>query len=337
MKAMLLAAGVGSRLDPLTRRLPKPMVPVMNRPAMEHILELLVHHGFTEIMVNLHYMGDVIESHFGDGSRWGARITYSREDQLWGDAGSVGRVKDFWDDTFLVIGADDVTDMDLGALVAYHKDRRADATIALYPVEDPSEYGVAVVEKGRIIGFQEKPSPSQAKSRMANTGVYVFEPRVLDMVPEGKVYGLGRDLLPGLLDEGRPFFGWQADGYWCDIGSLAYYHQTHRDALAGRIALTSGLSELLPRVWVAESVELHPDAVVVGPCLLGGGCRIGAGAKIERSVLGPNCSVAEGSLINDCVIWGSVSVGPATTLQSCLVGSGCAVSSTGELHRAIIV
>lgn len=337
MKAMLLAAGVGSRLDPLTRRVPKPMVPVMNRPVMEHIVELLVRHGLTDIMVNLHYMADVIESYFGDGSRWGARITYSREDQLWGDAGSVGRVRDFWDDTFLVIGADDVTDMDLSSLMAYHKDRRADATIALYPVEDASEYGVAVVEAGRIVGFQEKPSPSQAKSRMANTGVYVFEPRVLDMIPEGKVYGLGRDLLPALLDAGRPFFGWEADGYWCDIGGLAYYHQTHRDALAGRITLNSGYAELLPGVWAAEDVAVHPDATLMAPCLLGSGCNVGPGAKVERSVLGLNCSVAEGAVVTDCVIWDDVSVGRATILQSCLVGSGCAVSSTGELHRAIIV
>lgn len=337
MKAMLLAAGVGSRLDPLTRRLPKPMVPVMNRPVMEHILSLLVRHGFTDIMVNLHYMGDVIESYFADGSRWGARITYSREDRLWGDAGSVGRVRDFWDDTFLVIGADDVTDMDLAALIAYHKDRRADTTIALYPVEDPSEYGVAVVEDGRIVGFQEKPSPSQAQSRMANTGVYVLEPGVLEMIPEGRLYGLGRDLLPALLEEGRPFFGWQADGYWCDIGSLTYYHQTHRDALAGRIALTTGYQELLPRVWGEEEVELHPDAVIVGPCLLGRGCRIAARARVERSALGPNCSVAAGAAVNDCVIWDDVRVGAATRLQSCLVGSGCEVSSTGEMHRAIIV
>lgn len=337
MKAMLLAAGVGSRLDPLTRRVPKPMVPVMNRPVMEHIVELLVRHGFSDIMVNLHYMGDAIESHFGDGSRWRARITYSHEEQLWGDAGSIGRVRDFWDDTFLVIGADDVTDMDLGALVAYHKDRRADATIALYPVEDPSEYGVAVVDAGRIVGFQEKPSPSQAKSRMANTGVYVFEPRVLDLIPEGKEFGLGRDLLPSLLAEGRSFFGWQADGYWSDIGSLAYYHQTHRDALSYRIALTNNLSELLPRVRVEGEVELHPDAVVIGPCLLGSRCKIGSGARIERSVLGPDCSIGEGALVNDCVIWDNVRIGAGTGLQSCLVGSGCTLSSTGELHRAIIV
>jgi NDP-sugar pyrophosphorylase family protein len=335
---MLLAAGAGTRLDPLTRRVPKPMVPVMNRPVMEHILKLLVRHRFDEVTVNLHTMGEMIERHFGDGSRWGASITYAREDRLWGDAGSVKRAEEFFrDDTFLVIGGDDITDMDLGGLIAFHKERGAVATIALAKVEDPSEYGIAELgEGGRIVGFREKPKTA-VPSRLANTGIYVFESEVLDMIPRGEKHGLGKNLLPRLLEEGAPFFGWEAAGYWCDVGAIGAYHQAHRDALRCRIALVDGYLEVRPSVWVGEGVKMHETARLEPPVLLGDGCRVEEGAVVGSSVLGPGCTVRAGAAVQDCVLWEQVRLGKGAALQSCIAASGCQVACTGEIHGAVIV
>src|SRR5437763_10304373 len=209
MRAMSLAAGVGSRLDPLTRNLPKPLVPIVNRPVMEHIVELLRKHGFNEIMVNVHYLGDQIEDYFGDGSRLGVKIHWSREDQLWGDAGSVKRVEDFFkDDTFIVVGGDDLADMDLTRLVKTHREKGALSTIALSLVDDPSEYGIVLMnEEGRITRFLEKPKGEVIFSNNANTGVYVFEPEVFELIPRGTPYGLGRDLFPLLLAQKKPIYG----------------------------------------------------------------------------------------------------------------------------------
>src|ERR1051326_4193020 len=186
MKAMVLAAGVGSRLDPLTRTTPKPMVPIVNKPVIEHIIELLRRHGFTDILINLYYLGDQIKQHLGDGSRLDVRIRYSEEDRLWGDAGSIKRCEDFFDDTFLVVGGDDLSDLDLTRLVKTHREKRALATIALSLVDDPSEYGIVLLnERGRITRFLEKPKGEVIFSNTANIGVYVFEPEVLEMIPRG--------------------------------------------------------------------------------------------------------------------------------------------------------
>lgn len=187
MKAMILAAGVGSRLDPLTRNVPKPMVPVVNKPVMEHIVEALARNGVKDIMVNLHYLGNQIQDYFGNGKKWGVKIQYSREDQLWGDAGSVKRCQQFFDeDTFLVVGGDDLADMDFKRLVRFHEDKKALATISLSLVDDPSEYGIALLnDRGRITRFLEKPKGEVIFSNSANTGVYVFHRDVLGSDPKG--------------------------------------------------------------------------------------------------------------------------------------------------------
>ena len=198
MKAMILAAGVGSRLDPLTRNVPKPMVPIVNRPVIEHIVEKLKKHGVTEIMVNLHYLGDVIKEHLGDGSKWGVKISYAQEDRLWGDAGSVKRAEEFFGDgTFLVVGGDDISDMDLTRLVKLHQDKKAVSTIALSLVDDPSEYGIVLMnERGRITRFLEKPKGEVIFSNTANTGIYVFEPEVFDVDPARRLLRLRQQRLP---------------------------------------------------------------------------------------------------------------------------------------------
>jgi len=239
---MILAAGVGSRLDPLTRNVPKPMVPIVNRPVIEHIIDQLKTHGFTEIMVNLHYLGDVIQAHLGDGSKFGVKIHFSKEDALWGDAGSVKRCEKFFNDgssePFLVVGGDDISDTDFSKIVKFHKKNKALATIGLSLVDDPSEYGIVLMnERGRITRFLEKPKGEVIFSNTANTGVYVFDQAIFDFIPKGAFYGFGHNLFPRLLEQKKQIFGHLTSSYWKDVGNLQVYRQAHVDALAERVVL----------------------------------------------------------------------------------------------------
>lgn len=339
MKAMILAAGVGSRLDPLTRNVPKPMVPIVNRPVMEHIVELLKRHGFSEIMVNLYYLGEQIETHFGDGSRWGVRIHYSKEDRLWGDAGSVKRCEHFFDDTFVVIGGDDITDLDLTRLLRYHKEKRAIATIALSLVDDPSEYGIALLnERGRITRFLEKPRGEVIFSNAANTGVYVFEPEIFDLIPRGVTYGFGANLLPLLLEQRRPFYGFLTSSYWKDVGNLRTYQQTHVDAMQGRVSLRIPYPETRKYVWIGSNVKIDPTAEIGYPVIIGNNCEIGPGAKVlEYSVLGDNCVVEDNATVQESILWEGAVVMRDTMLVRCVVGKGCRVKSNAAVFDGVIV
>ncbi len=340
MKAMILAAGVGSRLDPLTRNLPKPLVPIVNRPVMEHIVELLRRHGFTDIMVNLHYLGDQIQQHFGDGSQLGVNIHYSIEDQLWGDAGSVKRCEEFFkDDTFIVVGGDDLADIDLTRLVRTHRDKKSLATIALSLVDDPSEYGIVLMdETGRITRFLEKPKGEVIFSNTANTGVYVFEPEIFDLIPRSKVYLFGKQLFPRLLEERRPVYGHLTASYWKDVGDLQVYQQTHYDALAGRVAINFPMKEIRKYVWIAEDVEIDPSAEIGYPVAIGQGSKIEAGAKVlENTVIGNNCAVERGAVVRESILWDGAVVMRDSWIERCVVGRDCRVKTNAAIFDGVIV
>lgn len=340
MKAMILAAGVGSRLDPLTRTVPKPMVPIINRPVMEYLIELLKKHGFDEIMINLYYLGDQIQEYFGDGSRWGVHIHWSVEDQLWGDAGSVKRVEDFFkDETFIVIGGDDLTDMDLTKLVRTHKEKKALATIALSLVDDPSEYGIVLMnEDSRITRFLEKPKGEVIFSNTANTGVYVFEPEIFELIPRGVIYLFGKQVFPLLLEQHRPLYGHLTAAYWKDVGNLKVYQQTHIDVLAGLVNTKLPLNEIRKYVWVGENVEIDPTAEISYPVAIGNNVRILAGAKVlENTVLGNNCAVEEGATVKDSILWEGAVAMRQTHLERCVVGKGCKVKTNAAIFDGIIV
>jgi NDP-sugar pyrophosphorylase family protein len=339
MKAMILAAGVGSRLDPLTRNIPKPMVPIINKPVMEHIVELLAANGFTQIMVNLHYHGDQIEKYFGDGSKWKVKIQYSTEDELWGDAGSVKRCESFFDKTFIVIGGDDLTDIDIKRLMKQHNEHNALCTIALSLVSDPAEYGIVLLnERGKITRFLEKPKGEVIFSNMANTGVYVFEPEIFEMIPKGEVYGFGNNVFPMLLEQKKRFYGYLTSSYWRDVGNLKQYQETHRDALQGKVYLKFPMKESKKYVWMGENVEIHPTAVIEYPVVIGNNCIIGENARVlENSVLGENCVVEKNAVIRDSVLWQGARVMEETMLERCVVGTGCAVKSNAAVFDGVIV
>jgi mannose-1-phosphate guanylyltransferase/phosphomannomutase len=340
MKAMILAAGVGSRLDPLTRNVPKPLVPIVNRPVMEYLVQLLKKHGFDEIMVNLHYLGDHIQNYFGDGSRWGVKIHWSFEDQLWGDAGSVKRVEDFFrDETFIVIGGDDLTDMDLSRLIRTHKDKGALTTIALSLVDDPSEYGIVLMnEESRITRFLEKPKGEVIFSNTANTGVYVFEPEIFELIPRGVFYLFGKNVFPMLLEQRLPLYGHLTAAYWKDVGNLKIYQQTHKDVLEGRVNAELGLKEWKKFIWKGENVDIDDTAEIGYPVAIGDNVKIAAGARVlENTVIGNNCSVEDGATIKDSILWEGAVVMRLTHLERCVVGKDCHVKTNAAIFDGIVV
>ena len=233
MKAVIMAGGEGARLRPLTCDRPKPMVPLMDKPMMEYIVELLTSHGITEQAVTLQYLPEQIKEYFGDGSSFGASLYYFLEDEPLGTAGSVKNAASFLKETFLVISGDCLTDIDLSEAITFHRQKEALVTIVLTPQDNPLEYGVVMVdEEGKILRFLEKPSWGEVFSDTVNTGIYILEPEVLEYIPAGKKFDFSKDLFPLLLQEKKALYGCSLSGYWCDIGSLERTRQTNYDILS---------------------------------------------------------------------------------------------------------
>lgn len=344
MKAMILAAGVGSRLDPLTRNVPKPMVPVVNQPVMEHIVKLLVRHGFTDIVANTHYLADQIEGYFNDGNSLGANMIFNREAELLGTAGGLKRVSenfDFFDlnETFVVVGGDDLTNIDLSAMLRFHHSKKSLATIGLATVSDPSQFGVVVLEEGgRISRFVEKPAPGTAPSNLVNTGVYLFEPQILDFIPSGKFHDFGKEVFPFLLQQKEAFYGYSTGDYWRDVGNLSEYRESHDDFFEGQTAFELNVSQQSPDLWIGPDCDIHPSAQIKTPCVIGPRCVVGANAIVEeRSVLGEGCVVGEGAHISHSILWARSVVEPETHLYRCIVGFDCHVRSNAAIFDGTVV
>jgi mannose-1-phosphate guanylyltransferase len=313
MKAMIMAAGVGSRLMPMTVDIPKPMIPMANRPLMVNTVQLLREHGFNSIIANLHYQADYISSYFGDGQAFGVSMNYSREEELMGTAGGVKRCDWFLDDTFVIVSGDALTDIDLALLVRVHKRKGALATIALKEVENVEHFGIVITdEDGFIKSFQEKPRPEEALSRVANTGIYVFEPEIFKYIPAGQFYDFGKQVFPHLVKAGCPFYGVTVDGYWCDVGNIDTYRQAHADVLAGRVSVNAVgklfSSENGGRFLLGEGVQVGQNVSFTGSVVIGSGCRIGDNVSIS-----------------DSVIWNDTIIGDHSTIQGAVIGANCKV------------
>ena len=306
MRVMIMAAGKGTRLRPLTDLLPKPMVPIVNRPALHHILRLLGRHGFTEVVINLHHMPETVSGHFGSGASLGMDIAYSFEPELLGTAGGVKKNADFLGgETFLVMSGDALTDVDLTGLVAAHRRRGSIATLAVKEVSDPSLYGVVVADDDdRVVGFQEKPMREEALSRMCNCGIYVFEPEILSHIPAGRFDDFGSRLFPDLLRQRIPFHAQAVAGYWSDVGNLGEYIRGNADALAGRVEVEIPGRELRPGVWVDEGARLPGSVRMDPPVVIGAGCRLGENVVLEgpvvvgdQSVIGAGAHISRGLVL----------------------------------------
>ena len=335
MKAMVLAAGKGTRLFPLTGELPKPMAPVVNKPIIQHIFDLLAGAGIQEVYVNAHHLADVILGHYGDQTSVdGMAVSIAREPVLAGTAGGVKRIADRFDDTFVVIMGDALTDVDVRAVVAYHKERRALATVALMRVADASRYGVVELDpKKNVVSFQEKPDPGEAASNLANTGIYVFEPEVLEYIPDGEFFDFAEDVFPRLLDAGERFVGYEGDFYWSDIGTLETYRAAQYDVLSGKVRARIPGEHIGNSLWVDRDAELHPTvsfegqvvigqdvvigrrATLVGDVTVGNGCWVRPGAVVKRSILLAGSCVGEGAHVEDCIVGPGYDVRPGERIK----------------------
>jgi mannose-1-phosphate guanylyltransferase/phosphomannomutase len=325
VKAVVMAGGEGTRLRPLTSNQPKPMVPIVGKPCMEHILELLKRHGFEDVVVTLAFMPQAIRSYFGTGETMGLAIEYSVEEQPLGTAGSVRLASDALDDTFLVISGDALCDVDLGSLVQTHRDRGAAVTIGLKSVDNPLEFGIVVTdEDGRIERFLEKPSWGQVFSDTINTGIYVLEPEVLKHVPADRPYDFSKELFPLLLEMGRPLYGHVLDGYWQDIGNIDQFRQANFDALEERVRLDIPGIRLRGNVWVGEGVEIDDVENVEGPAFVGNYCRLARDSSVGAySVLSNSVTIRERARISRSVLDAATHVGRSSLVEGAIVGRNC--------------
>lgn len=347
MKAVVMAGGEGTRLRPLTCNIPKPMVPVGNRPILEHVLGVLARHGFAEALLTLHHLPGAIRDHFGE--RWavtgeddgesGLSLRYFIEDVPLGTAGSVKNLEPELDQTFLVISGDVLTDIDLTSLVEFHRRQGAAVTIALTTVESPLEYGVVMTDDdGRITRFYEKPSWGEVFSDQVNTGIYVIEPEVLRRIEPGRVFDFSQNLFPLLLEAGQPLFGYRADGYWCDVGNHDQYLQAQVDILEGRTTFDIGGSQLAERVWVGPGVEIAPSVELVGPVLIGPGSYLGTGARLSGpAILGREVVVAGQASVKRSVLGDHSYVGRLSEVRGAVLGRGVRLGNRTRIFDGAVL
>lgn len=348
MKAMILAAGKGTRVRPITYMIPKPMIPILHKPVMEFLVELLKSHGFNQIMINTSHLADQIEDYFRDGQQWGVHIGFSFEGyfvndqpvaQALGSAGGLKKIQDFsgfFDDTFVVLCGDALIDLNITQVVEFHKKKGALATVVLREVDpaDVPSYGVVVTnEENLIINFQEKPKREEALSNCINTGIYVFEPEIFNYIPTGCQYDIGGDLFPSLVKAGAPFYGITSDFQWVDIGKTPDFYDAIRKVLNGEV---NGVNipgiEVSPGIWTGINVRIHWDRVnITPPVYIGSSSHIGDGVKIiGPTSIGSGCVLNEGCVIDQSVIFNYTQIARGVTLKERMVLGKYCISSDGE-------
>ncbi|HUN79834.1 MAG TPA: NDP-sugar synthase [Solirubrobacteraceae bacterium] len=326
MKAMVLAAGLGTRLRPLTYEIPKPMVPVLDRPVMAHIVDLLQRHGFEHVIANLHYFPDTIRRYFGEGGN----LSYSYEEELLGTAGGVRACADFFgSEPFLIISGDALTDIDLTAFAARHRQSGGIATLAVKQVSDTREYGVVLHDRlGRITGFQEKPEPDEALSDLGSCGIYIFDPAIFDYFPQRPFVDWAKDVFPALLEHDVPFHIHEIRDYWNDVGSLAELRQGTFDALRGELDLRVQGSEVAPGVTLAGDAALPGDLDAQGPVWIGRDVQIGDGVRLTGPVaLGDGARVGDGAQLRESIVFPGTEIAPAAILIGAIAGHAGIVES----------
>ncbi len=314
MKAVILVGGEGTRLQPLTCNKPKAMVPILNRPFLEHLLHYLEKHGVRDIVLAMGYTPDPIQSWLGDGTQFGVRMTYLVEESPLGTAGAVKNAESFLDGPFIVFNGDILTEIDLTAMMKRHQEVKSKASIALTPVDNPTIYGVVETDaQGMVKRFVEKPSWDKVTSNMINAGIYILEPEVLTHIPASTPCMFEHHIFPQLLEMGEPILGYLSDAYWIDIGTPEKYLKAHHDLLLGWVDVG---------VRTEGESQIHPAAQIEGPVLIGERCVIAANVQIKGpTVLGPQCQIAEGTVIEGAVLWGGTQVAEETLLRNCVVGS----------------
>jgi NDP-sugar pyrophosphorylase family protein len=324
----------------LTLATPKPVVPLLNIPFLAYQLALLRRHGITDVVLSCSYMVDEIRRIMGDGTAHGVRLRYAVETEPLGTAGGVRNAVDLVRGLVVVLNGDILADLDLSAMLRFHADRRARATLYLTRVADPTQYGLVELETdGRVRSFVEKPAPGQVTVDTVNAGVYALDRAVVAAIPTGRAVSIERETFPGLLRDRVPFFGWVAGSYWLDIGSPAKYRQGQLDLLAGRVRTPLTLAGADPDGRaIAPGAHLAPDATVTAPCVIGTGTRLESGAQVgPNAVLGANCIVGAGAHIEGAILWDRVVVGPGAVLRDCIVGSNVTIGPNAHLGFTAVV
>ena len=339
MKAIILVGGEGLRLRPLTCNLPKPMVPIVNRPFLEHMVEHLKRHHIDQIILAICYLPDRIQSHFGDGSSFGVKLSYAVEQTPLGTGGAVKNSERFLNDTFLVFNGDIFSDLDLTEMIKFHRAHKAKATIALTPVDDPTAYGVVELDsQNRVKGFIEKPSWDKVTSNLINAGIYVMEPEILELIPAGVHSMLERGLFPDLVKRGIPFYGYRSHAYWLDTGKPDDYLKLNHDLLMGKAVSRLPGKAIADGVWLEEGCEIHTSVKLVGPIVMGRGCIIKQYAEISGpTVLGSGCIAGQGCILGEAILWQNVKLGKNVIVRNSVVGNNSAIGDNTQVADGSII
>jgi mannose-1-phosphate guanylyltransferase len=339
VKAIILVGGEGLRLRPLTCNLPKPMVPIVNRPFLEHMVEHIKRHHIDEIILAICYLPDRIQSHFGDGSSFGVKLSYAVEQTPLGTGGAVKNSERFLNDTFLVFNGDIFSDLDLTETVKFHRAHKAKVTIALTPVDDPTAYGVVELDsQNRVKGFIEKPSWDKVTSNLINAGIYVMEPEILELIPAGVHSMLERGLFPDLVKRGIPFYGYRSHAYWLDTGKPDDYLKLNHDLLMGKTVSRLPGKAIADGVWLEEGCEIHTSVKLVGPIVMGRGCIIKQYAEISGpTVLGSGCIAGQGCILGEAILWQNVKLGKNVIVRNSVVGNNSAIGDNTQVADGSII
>jgi len=339
MKAVILVGGEGTRLRPLTCNTPKAMVPILNRPFLEHMIAYLKKHHFDDIILAMGYRADPIQQYLGDGGDFGVRLTYMVESKPLGTAGAVKNAEKYIEGTFAVFNGDIFTDLDLTAMIAFHQEKGARVTIALIPVEDPTIYGVVEAgADGKVQRFIEKPSWDAVTTNMINAGAYILAPEVLRHIPPNTHYMFEHGLFPSLLEMGAPVYGYPSNGYWLDMGTPEKYLQLHYDLLEGKMPLQFPGTPLHGDIWIEEGCNIHPTARITGPVVIGKNCVIGENVRIiGPTILGQGCSIGTATIIEKAILWAEVHVGVGVMLRRCVIANNSCVYDNARVTDGSIL
>ncbi len=340
-KAVIMAGGFGTRLRPITCTNIKPMVPVVNKPMMTHIVELLKRYGLKDVLSILYFQPEQVTSHFGDGSSHGIKMSYVSATEDYGTAGSVGFSRKHLNEPFIVISGDVLTDFNLKNAIEYHKSKNAMITIVLTRVENPLQYGVVITDRdGRITRFLEKPSWGEVFSDTVNTGIYIIEPEALKYIPEGREFDFSKDLFPLLLKNKEPLYGYIADGYWKDIGDLSEYLLAHRDILEGRVSVNipgTRMNVIGKDVITGENSVIEDRVELRGGVVIGKNCLIKRGASLANSVIGDNCIVESNANISGSIIWNDCYIGQHVIIKEAIIGRHCRILNNAYISEGVVV
>jgi len=318
---MLLAAGLGTRLRPLTYKIPKSIIPVINKPSISYPLKLLKKYGINKVVINLYYKIEEIKKCLDEKDKFGLQIKYSKEKHLLGTAGGVKKVESCFKETFFVLSVDGITNLNLNKVLKFHKQKKAIATVVLKKKEEKFKYGIALRDKeNRITQFIEKPGWGDVFSNTVNTGIYIFEPEVLSYIPPNKEYDFGRQLLPFLVKEKKRVYGYLMNDYWIDMGNLEDYRRVQIDILEGKTGIEIKGKEDREGLWLGENNEISPYSIIEPPVVIGNNCCIEKGAKIRKfTVLGDRVTIRKGASLDRCILWNDILIGKEAKLKDCIL------------------